>query len=57
MADQTAKYGTPAYDEADEYDSRHGRTSLADEQKATGLSEASNKEPPQYNPIKITVSK
>lgn len=54
MADQTAKYGTPAYDECDEYDSKHGRSTLADEQKATGLSEGSNKEPPQYNPVKVT---
>ena len=52
MSDQTAKYGTPAYDECDEYDSKHGVSTLKDTQKPTGLSEGSNKEPPQYNPIK-----
>lgn len=34
------------------YDNAHGKRSLKDEQKPSGLSEGSNKSPPQYNPIK-----
>jgi hypothetical protein len=44
--------GSEPKDPIDDYDRSHGTTTLADEQKATGLNEGSNKEPPQYNPIK-----
>lgn len=41
----------------DEYDSQHGKATLADTQKLANISEGGNKAPPQYTPFKITVSK
>ena len=41
-------------DETDAYDSKHGRTTLADEQRLVNLSEGANKEPAQDVAFKIT---
>lgn len=38
----------------EQYDNAHGKRSLKDEQKPSGLSEGANKPPPQYSPIKGT---
>lgn len=54
MADQAAQKGTPVYDETEVYDSRHGRTTLNDEQKPSGLSEGSNKPSPEKTSFKVT---
>lgn len=48
------KQGTEVYDETDQYDSRHGRTTLNDEQKPSGLQEGSNKPPSQDQSFRIT---
>jgi hypothetical protein len=53
----TAMYGTPVYDECEEYDRTHGKATLADEQKAANLSEAANKPSPHPVSFKITLSK
>lgn len=57
MADQAAKMGTEVYDETDAYDKTHGRTTLDDESKPSGLTEAGNKPPPADASFKITTSK
>lgn len=46
--------GTEVYDETDEYDKRHGKTTLADEQRLSGLTESSNKPAPEKTSFRIT---
>lgn len=48
------KLGTEVYDETEQYDNRHGRTTVNDEQKRVDLNPGSNKPPGQYTPFKIT---
>jgi hypothetical protein len=43
-------------DPMDEYDAAHGKTTLADEQKPSGLTEAANHPPAQAVPFKVTGS-
>lgn len=49
-----AQKGTEVYDETEEYDKRHGRTSKEDECKPSGLSESSNNPPPSKTSFRIT---
>lgn len=57
MADIAGKMGTPVYDEAeDNYDSKYGKSTLADTQKPTNLSEGSNKPSPEKTSFRITQS-
>jgi hypothetical protein len=51
MASQT---GGAAYDETDEYDRKHGRTTCDDESKSSRLTETSNK--PALAPISIKIT-
>jgi len=44
-------------DSSEAYDRAHGTTSRAEVEKPTGLSEASNKAPPQDTPFKVTGGK
>lgn len=41
-------------DPIEEYDRKHGTTTLAEEQRLVNLSEGANKPPSQYVPFKIT---
>lgn len=54
MSHLTEQKGTPFYDETEEYDKTHGTRTLQDEQKAVGLSEASNKPAPEHVSFKVT---
>lgn len=56
MADMTEKYGTPVYDETEEYDRTHGRPTRKDVEQPTGLSEASNRPPAETVPFRVTRS-
>jgi hypothetical protein len=44
-------------DETEAYDKAHGRTTVADEQKSSKLTEAGNKPPPQDAAFRITTTK
>lgn len=57
MSDQTAKYGTPVYDECDEYDRVHGAGNTSGEQKLANLPEGANKPSPEHVSFKITLSR
>jgi hypothetical protein len=57
MSDMAGKLGTEVYDETEQYDKSHGKTTCDDESKPSGLSEASNKPADEPVPFKITTSK
>lgn len=54
---ESSDSGAGVKDPIDEYDRKHGRTTLKEEQRCVDLGEGSNKEPPQDGGFKVTGGK